>query len=151
MENVSTSPRRLRPVSIQLSDGQICTGDLVSFTKYASAASPAGACCLELQIENGGNFSQESNDYFGALIKMRGQLEPHRIKLLCWGARKDVWASGMQRDMGAGLIAYHLVKSDGCPSQQSIFDYAPPETIGSVDEQRQYAEAWFNSRRMQSK
>ena len=71
---------------------------------------------------------------------------------MCFGARKDVWASGMQRDMGAGLSAYLLsAEGEGRKPEQSIFDYAPPETIGTVDEQQKYAENWLHAKRPQSK
>jgi hypothetical protein len=56
----------------------------------------------------------------------------------------------MQRDMGAGLVAF-LLSSEGDerPPYQSIFDYAPPETIGSVEEQRRYAKRWMDTKKQQ--
>ena len=146
MEEIKTSPKQSHLVKVQLADGRVSDAELVSFAKYSSETY-AGATCLELQIENIGRFYQESHSYFDALIDLRKELEPLQIKVLCFGARKDVWASGMQRDMGAGLSAYLLsAESEGRKPAQSIFDYAPPETIGTVDEQRRYAEGWLNSR-----
>ena len=149
MEEIKTSPRKTRLVKVQLADGRISEAELVSFAKYASE-SFAGATRLELQIENVGHFLQESHNYFDALVDLRRELEPLQIKVLCFGARKDVWASGMQRDMGAGLAAYLLsAEGEGRKPEQSIFDYAPPETIGTVDEQREFAENWLNAKRTQ--
>lgn len=149
MEEIKTSPRQSHLVKVQLADGRVSNAELVSFAKYRSD-SYAGATCLELQIENSGHFYHESHSYFDALIDLRKELEPLQIKVLCFGARKDVWASGMQRDMGAGLVAYLLsAKAEGRKPEQSIFDYAPPETIGTVDEQHKYHEDWLNSKRTQ--
>ena len=149
MEEIKTSPRQTHLVKVQLADGRVFDAELVSFAKYSSETY-AGATCLELQIENVGSFSQESHSYFDALIDLRKELEPLQIKVLCFGARKDVWASGMQRDMGAGLSAYLLsAEGEGRKPEQSIFDYALPETIGTIDEQREFAENWLNAKRTQ--
>lgn len=148
MESVSTSPKETHLVKIEFADGRICETELISFAKYASQ-SYVGACCLDLQIENVGDFFQETDNYFDALLNLRKKLEPLQIKILCWGARKDVWASGMQRDMGAGLTAYLLSEGEGRKPEQSIFDYAAPETIGTVTEQRAFADKWLNAKRTQ--
>ncbi|MDQ3798973.1 MAG: hypothetical protein M3384_05950 [Acidobacteriota bacterium] len=149
MEEVKTSPGESRIVKVQLANGSITETELCFFAKYASE-SYYGAAYLELHIENVGSFSGESHNYFDALINLRKELEPLQIKILCFGARRDVWASGMQRDMGAGLTAYLLsAKAEGRKPEQSIFDYAPPETIGTVDEQRKYSENWANAKQPQ--
>ncbi len=149
MEEIKTSPKQTHLVKVQLADGRVSDAELISFAKYSSE-SYAGATCLELQLENVGRFYHESHSYFDALIDLRKELELLQIKVLCFGARKDVWASGMQRDMGAGLVAYLLsVEGEGRKPEQSIFDYAPPETIGTVDEQREYHEDWLNAKQAQ--
>jgi hypothetical protein len=149
MEEIKTSPKQTHLVKVQLADGRVSDAELVSFAKYSSE-SYAGATCLELQLEKVRRFYHESHSYFDALIELRKEFEPLQIKVLCYGARKDVWASGMQRDMGAGLTAYLLsAKGEGRKPEQSIFDYAPPETIGTVDEQRKYHEDWLNTKRAQ--
>lgn len=146
MEEIKTSPRESRIVKVQLADGRITGAELYFFAKYASESYPGGAY-LELHIENAGSFYGESHNYFDALINLRKELEPLQVKVLCFGARKDVWASGMQRDMGAGLSAYLLSAEDeGRKPEQSIFDYALPETIGTVDEQQKYFENWANTK-----
>jgi hypothetical protein len=130
-----------------MAHGGIFETELVSFAKYASETY-SGASCLELGIAGVGNFHKESSNYFDALIALRKELESLDIKLLCFGARKDVWASGMQRDMGAGLMAYLLsANGEGRKPEQSIFDFAPPETVGTVNEQREYADAWLLNHR----
>lgn len=120
---------------------------MVSYPRYSSFLR-AGACCIELQIDGVGKFSKKSTDYFGALIDIRRKLEARQIRLLCWGARKDVWPSGMQRDMGGGMTAYQLLE-DGTnnPDARSILEYAAPETVCNVDEQKANAEAWYRKAR----
>jgi hypothetical protein len=147
MEEIKTSPKQTHLVKVLFADGRVSDAELVSFAKYRSETY-AGATCLEVQIQNVGSFSTESHNYFEAFINLRRELELLQIKVLCFGARKDVWASGMQRDMGAGLSAYLLsAKGEGRKPEQSIFDYAPPETIGTVGEQQKYAESWLNAKR----
>ena len=147
MEETKTSPRRVHDIKIQLADGEISDSELIAFTRYASEFS-AGTTCLEVTIDNVGRFYKESNNYFDALIGLRKELEPLGIKLLCFGARKDVWASGMQRDMAAGVMAYLLsAEGEGRKPEQSIFDFAPPESIGTVREQHAYADAWIDQKR----
>jgi hypothetical protein len=141
------TPRTAKVVKLQLPDNSILEANLVLHTRYRSFLR-AGACFIELQAEGVGKFSKHSNDYFGALIKVRRELEAKGIRLLCWGARKDVWPSGMQRDMGAGMTAFQLLE-DGTnnPDARSIFEFAAPETVGTVDEQKANAEAWYRKAR----
>jgi hypothetical protein len=146
MDEIKTSPKQSHNVKIQVADGRILETEIISFAKYASK-SYAGVTCLEMRVENVGNFHKESHNYFDALIALREELEPLQIKVLCFGARKDVWASGMQRDMGAGLMAYLLsANGEGRKPEQSIFDFAPPEVVGSVSEQREFADGWLRKK-----
>jgi hypothetical protein len=141
-------PRTTIIVQVQLPDESVQDAELVCYPRYRSFFR-AGASCIELQVSGIGRFSRKSNDYFGALIHIRRELEAKQIRLLCWGARKDVWPSGMQRDMGGGMTAYQLL-GDGTnnPDARSIFEYASPETIGTVDEQKDNAEKWYQKARM---
>jgi hypothetical protein len=147
MEEIKTSPRQSHSIKVQLADGHVSDAELISFARYSSEFD-AGATCLDMQIEHAGHFYQESHNYFDALIELRKELEPLQIKLLCFGARKDVWASGMQRDMGAGRSAYLLsADGEGRKPEQSIFDYASPDKIGTVSEQRNNADGWLEQKR----
>ena len=140
-------PRTTIIVKVQFPDNSIYDSELVSYPRYRSFFRP-GAYCIELQVTGLGKFSSKSTDYFEALTQIRRELEAKQVRLLCWGARKDVWPSGMQRDMGGGMRAYQLLE-DGTnnPDARSIFEYAPPETIGTVDEQKKNAEQWYQKAR----
>lgn len=90
-------------------------------------------------------------DFFEALIALRLKLEEAGMQLLCCGARRDVFPSGMSRSMSLGRMAY--ITRLGVPSLPSdlvdIFDYAEPEVLGSVAQQAEFHEAWVNSLRSQ--
>jgi len=140
-------PRTSTLVKVQLPDESILDAELVSYPRYSSFFR-AVACCMELQIDGVGKLSRKSTDYFEALSDIRRELEAKQMRLLCWGARKDVWPSGMQRDMGAGMTAYQLLE-DGTnnPDARSILEYAAPEAVGTVDEQKANAEEWYRKAR----
>lgn len=89
----------------------------------------------------------EAFDLFEALRLIRLQLEAKDLLLCCAGARRDVWASGMQRDMGMGLMAYVLTfpRTADRLAQVSIFDQASPDLLATVGEQEQFARSWFDS------
>lgn len=135
MEREVTSSHEIQSVKVQLADGTIMDAE-ITFTNG-----------LRIHIEGVGYFTGKGNDYFSQLADVRSQLEQLGIKVLCFGARTDVWASGLQRDMGLGYRAY-LLSADvpGRKPAQCIFDYSPPEKIGTVEEQRQYHEVWSRGR-----
>lgn len=89
----------------------------------------------------------EAGDYFEALRLIRRQFEEDGLRLCCAGARRDVWASGMQRDMGGGLTAYvlSLPRIAARPAEVSIFEPAPLELVATVVDQERFFESWWNS------
>lgn len=84
------------------------------------------------------------DDLFKALCKLREELEKLDAKALCAGARPDVFPSGMSRSMGGGRKAY--ITRLGSPAVRTdlidIFDYAGPESVGSVAQQTVFHEKW---------
>lgn len=52
--------------------------------------------------------SGNGTDFFMALCDIRRQIEAEGFRLHCYGASKNVYPSGMARDMGQGLHAYRL-------------------------------------------
>jgi hypothetical protein len=89
----------------------------------------------------------EASDYFEALCLIRVQLEPKGLRPVCYGASKNVYPSGMARDMGSGLKAYRT--RTGERARQSdlvrIFDTGPDVEPVSVEEQRAYHDQWLAS------
>lgn len=86
-------------------------------------------------------------DYFGALIALRRQLEAHGLLVECYGASRWVWASGMQRDMGMGRVAYRLDRHQrgSRPPEVHVFDTGPDVEAVTVDEQREYVAHVFGT------
>ncbi|MFA5264599.1 MAG: hypothetical protein WC378_12325 [Opitutaceae bacterium] len=86
-------------------------------------------------------------DLFEALNALRGALEKIGGQLLCAGARPDVFPSGMSRGMGGGRKAY--ITRIGAPALRTdlvdIFDYAGPELVGTVAQQKAFHEKWAES------
>jgi transposase len=71
--------------------------------------------------------------------------EPLGVRLCCNGSRRDAWSSGMQRDMGQGLVAYllSLPRSKERPPQVDTLGPAPSDEVVSVAEQRAWYESWL--------
>jgi hypothetical protein len=76
---------------------------------------------------------------------LREQVEPRGIRVCCNGSRLDAWASGMQRDMGSGFSTYLLtgVAKGQRPPAVNTLDFAPPEVVVKVAEQRAWHKAWM--------
>jgi len=69
---------------------------------------PARGYRLTLGAPDGRHWSAVAGDLFECLIVLRNQIEPLGMRACCNGARRDAWASGMQRDMGRGASVYLL-------------------------------------------
>ncbi len=88
------------------------------------------------------------SDLFSAFLSLREDLEKYGGRLLCAGARVNVWPSGMSRSMGGGLKAYVMVLGRPATEKVDIFDEAILEQIGTVGEQRHFHDNWCKSLRM---
>lgn len=91
----------------------------------------------------------ESSDYFDCLLKIRETLDRNGLKILCNGARYDVYPSRMSRQMSMGIKAYVLVKGRQASEKDliGIFDEAEPARIGTIEQQRSYYNEWLESLR----
>lgn len=56
----------------------------------------------------GGEVTSEASDYFEALCEIRNRLESDGWRPLCYGSSRNVYPSGMCRDMELGLKAYKM-------------------------------------------
>jgi hypothetical protein len=85
------------------------------------------------------------SDLFNALLELRRELEQAGHRLLCGGARTDVFPSGMSRSMGGGRKVY--VMSLGQPATHTIdiFDDAEPAAVGTIMQQKEFHERWIQS------
>jgi len=79
---------------------------------------------------------------------IRRSLEQSSWHLLCYGASKNVYPSGMSRGMGSrGHMAYKLQFGQQARMADlvNIFDTGPDVQPASVAEQQEYFEEWLRS------
>ena len=88
-----------------------------------------------------------AEDCFEALIRLRLELEPLGLALVCWGASLQVYPSEMSRSMGIGDSAYRLTLGQFArmADQVNIFDSGPGLVVATVAEQEDFSRAWFDS------
>ena len=105
-------------------------------------------CVLTLEMGPERVQAQES-DFFEALAKIREVLERRGLVPVCYGASRNVFPSGMARDMGAGLKAYKLTLGQQAFTKDlvGIFDTGPDIDAVFVEEQERFYNGWLNSLR----
>ena len=95
------------------------------------------------------NVAEEVNgfDYFDCLVQIRETFEKDGYKILCNGARYDVYPSQMSRQMGKGLKAYKLTIGKQATEKDlvDIFDPTDAARIGTVEQQKKYYDDWIKS------
>ena len=98
-------------------------------------------------MPNGELHSANERDYFESLCSLRGAFEGRWIVPLCNGARRDVYPSGMQRDMVGGLAGYVLTMNRQRSPNDSVEIFGPTDAryVGTVKEQGDYFRAWVES------
>ena len=80
---------------------------------------------------------------FFALTKIRAELEKSGLVILCKGARRDVYPSGMS---AIGIKAYELEFDKQATKLVDIFDEEMNiEKISSIAEQKFYRDNWLKS------
>jgi hypothetical protein len=88
-------------------------------------------------------------DLFACLSAIRQIIDRNGWHVCVEGARTNAWPSRMSSQMGGARMVYIL--SLGRQARHSdlrfIFDDAPCETVGSVEEQRAFSERWLESLR----
>lgn len=109
---------------------------------------PVPACRIELVTREGScgcPYAATGPDMFGALVRLRRQLEPGGLLVVVQGSRRDTCPGGMARDMGGGMQVYVL--RPGLAARQEglvqVLDDAQPDQIATVGEQQAYAWAWL--------
>ena len=124
-------------VRVLFSDGEF--EDATIEYRYDASAQECSMTCSSPSF---GQLEVVAEDIFNALIELRVAYEKCGVQLLCAGARPDVWPSGMSRSMGGGRKAYVCRMGESATRLLDIFEYARPDSVGTVAEQARFREAW---------
>ena len=105
-----------------------------------------GRCILRLR-KGVTEFAAEGLDYFEALCAVRLKLEAEGILVATYGGSRNVFPSGMSRDMGSGLKAYRLTlgSTGRLENLVGIFETGPGIEPATIDEQRAFFREWVSS------
>lgn len=89
----------------------------------------------------------QGRDLFDALMNLRRDLERAGVRVLCAGARCNVFPSGMSRSMSAGRKAYRLIMGHPAAGRDlvDIFEPADEQDLCTVEEQEAFFAAWLRS------
>lgn len=81
-----------------------------------------------------------ANDLFDCLLLLREFLEGKKWLILCNGARVDAYPSTLSREMSGGKKIYILKLGEKVSQENlvNLFDEAPIEKIGTIEEQYKY-------------
>ena len=132
-----------RPIVLIATDGGVSRGEFLLWEQ-----SPADASAVRLAVSVGDvNFVRDGDEFFTALCDVRDDLETLGLVPQCYGASRNVYPSGMSREMGVCEKAYRLVP--GIPGQMAdlvnIFDDGPDVDPVSVSVQQAFFEDWTRS------
>ncbi len=91
------------------------------------------------------NLNAKASDYFEAMVDIRRELEKDGVLLHCYGASKNVYPSGMGRDMGAGLKAYNMILGEQARMEDLVFIFDTGDDVkpATVSEQKEFFERWL--------
>jgi hypothetical protein len=90
-----------------------------------------------------GTVSTSGPSLFEALFRLRESIESNGQKLAVWGAKRSVWPSGMQADMGGGFMASDREsESHEC---KGVLDAIPISEAVTTKEQRNWNDKWKDS------
>jgi hypothetical protein len=129
----------LQSLMIQHQDGTIFIGEITEQLHSDQS------CTIHFTSSVTGHLKFSDWDFFECLVHLRRKLAQDNYRPLCQGARLSVYPSRMCRDMGNGSVAYEMVMGKHAENLVSIFDYAEPELIASIDEQKSFFKRWVES------
>lgn len=74
----------------------------------------------------------DAPDFYECLRAFRRVIEPDGFRVLCQGARPNVWPSGMARSMGGAVKSYVLTLGQPGSMEDLVGTFDPVEDIASV-------------------
>lgn len=131
--------------AIKTSDGSRAPC-LLRLSSHQSVAREPPVCEIEA-VMGRRSWTRSAGDYFAALALIRRDLEAEGWLLSCYGASRNVYPSGMCRDMGAGLKAYRLRPGQQARPEDlvSILATGPDVEPATVEAQEAFFESWVGS------
>jgi hypothetical protein len=135
--------------SIEVIDasGEISNAQVHCDVEYTADALNESRLCTVRLTWNSLDLTSTDGDFFRAFVGIRNKLESFHIRPLCYAASRNVYPSGMLRDMAKGLKAYKLALGKRTESADivRIFDSGSDLDVVSVEDQERFHEQWFNS------
>lgn len=135
-----------KPATVWAADGTTIQG---TFLLWDESPDVPDAVRLELVFGGRSIAADSQAGYFDALIRIRQTIEREGYRLLCFGASKGVYPSGMSRSMGVGDKAYRLEMGKAATSKDliSIFDTDASVAPATIEEQQTFFDEWKESLR----
>jgi hypothetical protein len=124
-------------IDIRMADGSI-TGATVMRREMDST------CWLHL-VGVGIDETATSTDYFESFVYIRSKLAQRNLYPLCYASSRNVWPSGMARDMGQGLAVYKLTMGKPAEELVNIFDSGSDIDPVTPEVQRAFSKEWAKS------
>jgi hypothetical protein len=126
-----------KQIGIRMSDG--------STTKASVMRKENDLTCWLHLVGVGIDETASSSDYFEAFVEIRRKLSARKISPLCYASSRNVWPSGMARDMAQGLTAYKLIMGTHGEELVNIFETGPDVDPVTPEEQKAFSQAWLKS------
>ena len=131
-------------IRLATSTGSVVPATLHCEARYGDGAAFERTCVIKLLCERC-EVDGEGPDFFEAFCRVREAIESHGLTPLCYGASRNVFPSGMARDMGDGLSAWKLSLRQPTTEPVDIFAEGADVEPVSVATQREFWEAWLRS------
>jgi hypothetical protein len=124
-------------IAIRLADGSTVGATLMHRENDST-------CWLHL-VGVGIDETATSTDYFESFVNIRKKLAKRNLYPLCYASSRNVWPSGMARDMGQGLAAYKLTMGLPAVDLVNIFDSGPDIDPVTPEVQQAFSKVWAKS------
>ncbi len=128
----------VREVQIEDANGHVQMAEL-------SIVDEEAECSLELKAEQLPTLRVEGPHLFKCLQLLRNELEQFECRILCNGARRDVYATGFCISMGTGRVAYLLKEGQVLRREDLVDIFGPTDSslVDTVDAQKEYFRKWL--------
>jgi hypothetical protein len=119
------------------------SGEIKNIKVYFANAQP---WFIELSLDGEQTVKLEGRDLFDCLCALRTETDALGIKILCNGARIDAFPSPMLQSSGARKVYITEIGKQALRENLvNIFEEAPAEKVGTVEDQFEYHTKWIDS------